>query len=111
MTHHDSIKVYKTNLTPDGYGGNTESMVLEANAPTVGTVENTRGGAQELSLRANGDNLFDVITNWRSDFIFDIGHKIETRFGMLDVVGVRETTRRREVVCTCKMTAEKWQGS
>jgi hypothetical protein len=110
MTHHESIRVYKLVLTPDGYGGTTEVEQLEGNAPKVATVRNTKGGSQELSLRAAGDNLFDVITNWRSDFIFDIGHRIDTRFGRLEVIGVRETVRRREVMCTCRMNSEKWQA-
>jgi head-tail adaptor len=109
MTRNESIVVKLITTTTDNAGGFTETLTKEANAPTVANIMPLGSGNSEVALRAQGDNLFEVVVNYRSDFVWTINHVVECRYGKLRVIGVRELVRRREISCACQLSAEKWQ--
>mgnify|MGYP001587210560 FL=1 len=96
MTHTEQIQTWKYASVDDGFAGQTPiTPILQTLAPTWATINQISGNDIRISLRLDTESTFEAFTNYRSDFRFQRNMFITTRFGNLDITGIKETGRKR----------------
>jgi hypothetical protein len=108
MTFTEQIQVYKYQKAQDGFGEYIPAPpTLQTTAPTWANVVNTSGDDILFNgrLATNGKYRLDV--NYRADFAWQRDMFVVTRFGILDVTGFNEETRKR----TMSILAEYVEGT
>ncbi len=97
MTHTEICQVYQYASIDDGFGGQTPiSPVLQELAPIYFTINQLSGNDIKISLRLDTESVFEVFANYRADFTWQRNMFITSRFGNMDITGIRETIRKRE---------------
>lgn len=103
-TFTEEISVYAYTKTSDGYGGLVDSYQSLTYAPIWANIEQTRSADIQLGLRPTEEKLFDVTVPYNfNGFTWALNYYIDTRFGLMKVVNIDETRRKREIVLTCAL--------
>jgi len=102
MVHSESITVYKYQKAPDGYYEFTPAApLLQSNAPTYATINQSTGGDVIISERMATSNVFEIFVNYRSDFSWTRDMFIVDYSGAVydieDIVNMPEKNRKRLV--------------
>ncbi len=103
VTQTEQIQVYLYTKIADTFGGFIPGTpILKTDAPLWATIENSSGNDSESSRRKVTDNEYTVTVNatfnafkWQNNFF------ITTRFGNLDITGIRESVRKRQFILNC----------
>ena len=103
MTKTEICEVYQYASIDDGFAGQTPiAPVLQTLAPVYFTINQLSGDDIQISLRLDTEAIFEVFANYRADFTWQRNMFITSRFGNLDITGIRELVRKREYKLECK---------
>ena len=97
MTHTEIISVYKYASVDDGFAGQLPiTPVAQTAAPIWATINQLSGNDIKISLRLDTECVFETFVNYDPAFTWQRNMFITTRFGNMDITGIRETIRKRE---------------
>lgn len=109
MTHNEPITVYELVNTEDGYAGASEKLEAATGAPTVATITNNSGNDTPF-LAANRTISDYTVTVNDNGFVWSNKNVIETRFGFMKVIAIRETERKRRYELSANIVrGEVWE--
>jgi hypothetical protein len=102
MVHHEVISVYNYTKVADGYGEfKTAAPTAASNAPVWATIGVTGSDDSFIEGLIGTSNTYQLTVNWADNFNWSRNMFISTRFGLMDIEGIEEDTRKRLVKLRC----------